>query len=271
MAFDEKWESRPKKIARDASGTQCTLIFVLTGHGNDDIAAKTELLANVPATYDGLYFHEVSSFERTGNDVWEAACLYKNQEPDACVISFDTSGGTQHVTQSLETISRTAFAGKTAPNFNGAVGVTHDDVEGCDIRIRGLQFSITETYDISWLTFARVQLLYLMTTTVNDRLWKGFARGECQFLGAQGSGKLTDKLEVTFNFLGSPNITFSYEDSTTGAHNIAKEGHHYIWCRYEDDDDDMAKARIKSPVAVYVERFYEYTNFNNLGITCGDS
>jgi hypothetical protein len=44
-------------------------------------------------------------------------------------FAFDTSGGTQHITQSLATIASYAATG-TPPNFGGAVGVTHDSVEG---------------------------------------------------------------------------------------------------------------------------------------------
>ena len=47
---------------------------------------------------------------------------------------------------------------------------------------------------------------------------------------------------------------------------IAKKGREYLWVRYEDTEDDTAKALVKRPVAVYVERVYDEGNFADLGI-----
>ncbi len=39
-----------------------------------------------------------------------------------------------------------------------------------------------------------------------------------------------------------------------------------MWVRYEDSEDATAKALVKKPVAVYVEKVYEYGDFSGLGI-----
>lgn len=46
----------------------------------------------------------------------------------------------------------------------------------------------------------------------------------------------------------------------------AKEGWHYLWVRYEDDEDATARTLIKKPRAVYVEQVYYYGDFSLLGI-----
>jgi hypothetical protein len=53
---------------------------------------------------------------------------------DVDVAKQMADGGTQHITQSLATIQKYAAAG-TAPDFGGAIGVTHDSVEGVDITV----------------------------------------------------------------------------------------------------------------------------------------
>ena len=47
---------------------------------------------------------------------------------------------------------------------------------------------------------------------------------------------------------------------------IDKEGWHYLWVRFADDEDNAAKTLIKKPIAAYVERVYEYGSFAGLGI-----
>ncbi len=39
-----------------------------------------------------------------------------------------------------------------------------------------------------------------------------------------------------------------------------------MWVRYADAEDAVAKAIIKKPVAVYVEKVYEEGDFSTLGI-----
>ena len=48
-------------------------------------------------------------------------------------FSFETSGGTQHITQSLGTVGAWAAPGLIPPNFHGAIGVGKDSIDGVDI------------------------------------------------------------------------------------------------------------------------------------------
>lgn len=47
---------------------------------------------------------------------------------------------------------------------------------------------------------------------------------------------------------------------------ISKKGWEYLWVRYVDAEDAAAKAFVKKPQAVYVERVYEEGDFSGLGI-----
>ncbi|MCK4625174.1 MAG: hypothetical protein KAV00_07685, partial [Phycisphaerae bacterium] len=48
--------------------------------------------------------------------------------------------------------------------------------------------------------------------------------------------------------------------------NINKKGWEYMWVRYADAEDAAAKAIVKKPVAVYIEKVYEDGDFSTLGI-----
>jgi hypothetical protein len=47
---------------------------------------------------------------------------------------------------------------------------------------------------------------------------------------------------------------------------IVKRGWEYLWVRYEYSVDATAKALVKNPLAVYIEKVYEEDNFADLGI-----
>lgn len=47
---------------------------------------------------------------------------------------------------------------------------------------------------------------------------------------------------------------------------ISKKGWEYLWVRYVDAEDAVAKAIVKKPQAVYVESVYEQGDFSDLGI-----
>ena len=64
----------------------------------------------------------------------------------------------------------------------------------------------------------------------------------------------------TFRFAASPNRT----EITVGEFpGVSKKGPEYMWVRYADAP---AKAIVKEPVAVYVEKVYEEGDFAGLGI-----
>ena len=178
-------------------------------------------------------------------------------------FSFDTGGGTQHITQSIQTINKYAPPGKTAPDFKGAVGVTHDNVEGVDITIPVYNFSETHYLDDAVVTPSYRGTLFNLTGKVNNDSFKGMAAGECLFLGASGSKRGSDDWEITFRFAASPNKTGLTVGEITG---IDKKGWEYMWVRYADSEDTAAKAIVKKPVAAYIEKVYDEGDFSQLGI-----
>jgi hypothetical protein len=258
----EKFESR--------AGDRKSLDLIYSISGTDsDATARTEMLSAAPGFHDGLKrLDESAHVEPVGNNLWQGTVRYEKQEPTPASVgessfTFDTGGGTQHITQSLSTVGSYAPAGNTPPNFGGAIGVTHDSVEGVDITVPVYTFTETHIIAASTVNNTYKGNLFRLTGRVNNAGFKGTAAGECLFLGAAGSKRGTDDWEITFRFAASPNRT----DLAVGDITVAsKKGWEYLWVRYADAEDAGAKMLIKKPVAAYVEKVYEEDNFALLGI-----
>ncbi len=264
IVVEEKFDSRVSTAGQSPS---VELRYIVFGT-SDDLAAKAELASESPSTYDGLPRQSIQ-IEPLANDIWEGTVRYgeeQQSEPPQTgesSFAFDTGGGTQHITHSRSTVGTYAPAGVTAPNFQGAIGVTENGVDGVDITIPVYQFSETHYLADAVVTPAYKGTLFGLTGKVNSAGFKGLAAGECLFLGASGAKRGDEDWEITFRFAGSPNVTGLAVGPITG---IAKKGWEYLWVRYADVEDTGAKMLVKRPISAYVEQVYESGNFAALGI-----
>lgn len=257
ITIDEKFDSREATISEDPS---TELLYVVQGT-DDDALVKSLVFATSPAIYAGLV-RESYSVKPLGGGVWECAVQYSEIESDS-QFTFDTGGGTQHIAQSLQTVGGYAAAGEVAPDFQGAIGVNDDQVQGTDITVPVYNFTETHYIDDSLVTGGYKATLFSLTGRVNNAGFKGFAAGEVLFLGASGAKRGFDDWEITFRFAASPNVSGLSLGSING---INKEGWQYLWVRFSDDEDASSSTLIKKPIAAYVEQVYEYGNFAGLGI-----
>lgn len=261
VTVTEKWESREQSAGEQPS---VDLRFLVVGTP-DDIAAHSELIAQTPTTYNGLV-RQSTHLERIAEEAWEGSVRYGPYEPPQTgdsSFSFDTGGGTQHITQSLGTAGAWGAAGIFPPNFHGAIGATQDSIDGVDITVPVYNFNETHYIDPVFVTGAYKAALFYLTGTVNNGGFRGFAAGEVLFLGAAGSVRGQEHWEITYRFAASPNVVGLSVGSIGG---IAKRGWDYLWVRYADVEDSAAKMLVKRPLAVYVEQVYPFTNFAGLGI-----
>ena len=274
LSFTEKLDSR-KWVTGDNPSVE--LVYILTGT-SDDVSAKTLATNSTAATYQGLVRQSIEVQPEwvdtnTTDGSWIVTVRYGLKTPPVVGqtrIKFSTTGGTQHVTQSRSTVNRYAPAGKTAPDFKGAIGVTHDAVEGVDIAAPVFKFQVSKIFasegapslgDLYNLTAKVNSGTFTVTDTVTGRSIT-LAAGECLFEGAQDGGDREDgSFELQFDFAGSPNRTGITVGSITG---IVKKGWEYLWVRYADSEDAAAKAIVKRPVAAYVEQLFESGDFSAL-------
>lgn len=262
----EKFESR---LVTTGANPSVELRYAIRGT-NDDVEARDALVAESPALYDpwggGLLFlpRDTVSIQPVGDLLWEGIVRYGNvPQTNQSIFSFDTGGGAQHITQSLANVARYAPAGQTAPNFKGAIGVTADSVEGVDITVPIYHFAETHYLADAAVTPAYKLTLFTLTGKVNNAAFKGFAAGECLFLGAAGTKRGQGDWEIGYRFAASPNVTGMTVGDISG---IDKKGWEYLWVRYADAEDAVAKALVKKPMAAYVEQVYPYGDLSALGI-----
>lgn len=227
----------------------------------DDSEAETALYATVPSTYSGLELDSVNADPVAGK-IWKGYARYI-RPVGTSEYTFDTGGGSTKITQSIATIASYAPTGLTAPDFQGAIGVTEDKVEGADIVSPQYQFTETHVFADAAVTSSYKIALARLTGRVNDDTFRGFAAGEVLFLGATGSKRGDENWSITFRFSVSPNATGLTVGTITG---IDKKGWEYLWMRYADFEHAAANAIVKRPIAAYVEQVYVTDDFTDLGI-----
>jgi len=260
--ISESYLSRPFTIAR-SSGRE--LIFDVMGTADEE-EVRSLILSEAPPVYLGLTLESVAGDPVwvdtfAGDGLWKGTARYIYPQSDD-EFTFDTSGGTAKITQSFAT-TRYAPAGGEAPDFDGAINVSEDRVEGVDITIPAYAFSETHRIAATLVDTSYKMLLMSLTGTTNDAPFKGLAEGEGLFMGAAGTRRGDSDYSVTFRFLGSPNVTGMTIGTIDG---IDKKGWEYLWVRYGDFEDSTAIALVKRPVAVYVEQVYRPGDWSGLGI-----
>ena len=265
ITVTEKFDSRP---AADGDNPSAELKYVVEGT-SDEQQALAAIESDTPATYAGL-LRQTWSVEPVGDgsSYWEGVVRYGQmnagpKEVGESVFSFDTGGGTTHITQAKEHVQDYFFEGDAAPDFQGAIGVTRDSVEGCDIVVPVYNWSETHYLASATVTGPYKAALFALTGKTNDAAFKGFAAGEVLFLGASGSQRGDESWEITFRFAASPNVTGLVIGELTG---VDKKGWEYLWVRYEDAEDSDAKCIVKRPTSVHVERVYDAGDYADLGI-----
>lgn len=244
-----------------------TLRYMIFGEASDT-AARSLVEATVPSSYLGLNFNGYT-ITPLGNGIWDVSAAYGLLSPnDYTIWDFDSSGSTTHITQSLVTVARYPVA--TAPNFQGAIGVSSDGVAGVDIVTAKFDFGAKRSLPASSMTGTYVGYLIDYTGTVNNATWTitpfggnsiVFAAGEVLYLGAQVSTKNATQVEVSLKFSAIRNQTGLSVGSITG---IAKKGWEHLWVQYVDDEN--ASSIIKRPISAHVERVYRTSTFTNLGV-----
>jgi hypothetical protein len=253
---------------------------------DDDLTLHTEVSAQVMAA---LYYWQYpgSTVQLTienytvsylGDKCWQVTLNYEktgaddDEEPEPLrrTRSFDTGGGTRHMTQAIA--ERGYSQSGNAPNQKKAIGVDDDRVAGVDVVEPALQWS--ESYDVpaAYVTAAYIKSVSDATGTTNDATFRTFARGEVLFVGCSGTQEWDEKKgdgpwTLTYKFVRSPNAG---SGETLPAlevgdiDNIEKRGHEYLWVRYESDVD--SGTLLKKPRHVYVNQVYRETDFGQLGI-----
>lgn len=260
------------------NGSSIEFLYVVLGTQSEITAANGALLI-APLAYlvndEWLVRQEVTPTP-TGPDSWDVSVRFgpederrsqEKPEPGTWHFSFDTTGGTHKITQSLENLWRgERSAQNPAPDLLGAIGYDGKKVQGVEIVVPKLEFSITAYYRPQAVTTAFMADVARATSKVNEHPWLGFAAGEILFLGGTGQGDIplvngqrVKPIGVTFKFAASENRqNFKVGEITVPS----KKGWEYLWVKYEKVED--AGFVFPIPVHAYVEKIYEEISFRQL-------
>lgn len=272
----DAFESLERTGSIDLVGTSTTTTRTYTVSGAaDEDAALAAVLDIAPSTVGSL-LPRTFDVNELGPQIWSVAIKYdwpnvNSSTPDVGdeTFSFDTGGATQLITQTrfTQTTYNSSGAMGTDP-FGKALNVTIDSegktsVEGLEIGLPALSFQIRRRFANADLTFGYLRTLVLASFSTNNATFRGFAAGEVLFTHASGSQSTDGDPEITFNFIGSPNLTGLTIGDIAG---ISKKGHEYLWVYSAPKPDVSNLLVIPRPKYVSVSQIYESSNFGAFGI-----
>lgn len=248
-----------------------TRAYRAAGYADAD-AAETAVLAFAPTTQDGFPLTSVNIEDGEALGVYEARLTWGNSSGTPLtmsdpVVSGTTIGGTEHITHGAHVADYPAAA---EPQFPGAINVSENGVDGMDIPTRAYSFEETHLLADADFTTAYQQVLFALSNSVNNGVFRGFQAGELRFAGVTwrsiGSGAAR-QWEVTYKFEASPNRTgleFGRVGGSGGVTGVDKKGWEHVWLRCEEEVTGTIVN--KKVVSAHVRMPFEYGNFALLEI-----
>ena len=263
----ERWDSR--NGSESTEDGESDLVFIIAGAA-DEREATNLALTEAPVYWflpSGRFIvQQNTAWEIQEGDLYAITIHYGAQKPREAGdfdFSFDTTGYTKKLTQSLRTVQRKAPAGQTAPDMKGAINVTDSSVDGVDVQSSGFKWTETHYLPIEACTFAYGDLLEELTGKRNSSPFRGKPKDAVIFRGAQGGKKDENTAVVTYHFESGKHATGLTVNTITG---IDKKAWDYLWVRYAETEDGVAKMLVRRPIAAYVEEVTEAADFAQLGI-----
>lgn len=251
---------------------------------DDDVTVRIAVAQSSPVVLDlfldgtNIIYRQSIDPNPLGGGVWDVFVSYSTVFPaNESSFTFETGGGTAHIERGRGTQSaywNPALVDK-APDTFGVIGFDGESIAGTDIPVPVYHFAETHYFPPTLITGAYKSLLSILTGAVNNATFRDFDRGEVMYLGAGGSKRGAGDWEITFQFAASPNSDklvslgidpLTIPGITQPQEEIDKLGWDYLWVRYEDSTDDVAKKLVKRPLAAYVDRVSYFADFSYLGI-----
>lgn len=291
----ELHDGRSEQWADNSGDESSVEVPYLVSGAADEAAALAAVRSAVPLAERGLIRKSIEFSERVSDTIWKARVRYatpkpgdsQNGEAPEPVISYDTTGATQHITQSRSSVSygtpkhlklilkpedewadpnepewdTEEIPADNPPDLQNAIGYDGERVNGIDVPVR--KFEWQETHYLTDAQFNPVAF-YALKDCVNSDKFRGKDPGTVLFQGftSQRRGRQANDLwEVTFKFAWQPNES-NLMIGKIGP--VNKKGWEYLDIVYTDDVQDQF--RLRRPRYVYVHTLYETAMFVTLGI-----
>ncbi len=244
--------------SHSGKSTGDTYVYVATRGGSVDPAAAADaLLAYYKSNHKDLIPHLQIDGEYINDKHALVTTAINKTKIDP--VSFNTTGATTHINQSLVTRGVYPAPGKVAPNYRGAIGVSDSGVAGVDITIPAFEFSVRKKFE--FVSTEYLLAMVAMTGRVNSQPWSIFAPGETLFLGGEGGEDEQNWVDVTYHFAARPNEIGLTIGNIAG---VSKRGWDYLWVKH--GEEVIGDRVLQVPEAAYVEQVYPEANFAALGI-----
>lgn len=187
-------------------------------------------------------------------------------------FSFTTGGGTTRIFTSKETLQsfgRTLPGGgvEEAPDMKKLIGLPlgGGEIQGCEVYSPRMEFSVSQQF--TKLSVGYILRLMATTAKTNKKPFRGCARGEVLFLGADGHFKSGDtpwqiagRFGYSRNQIPEPFGDIHFE--------IPIPGWAYIWFQFQTNTQEInvpgigvRKVMVQEPVFCFVERVYDEEDF----------
>jgi len=266
----ERWDTRSGSEGPKSGSLEIVYVVADAIDENDAcqaVAAEAPLSVTLPR--GRLVVFQGFDWEPADGDLWHITSKYGDVEPREegdFDFSFDTTGGTYKRTQAIQNKANYAHpdSPNPAPDYGGAIAVTDQGVEGCDVPGRSFKWTETHTMPLAVIAFtAYSSILEALTGTKNAAQFRGRPAHSVIFHGAQGGKKDAETAEVTFSFEAGENITAGtfgvFED-------VDKEAWDFIWFGYEEKEDDDAKKLVRKAISCHVEEVVPEADWDAMGI-----
>lgn len=208
------------------------------------------------ATPFGVLYRGDINTDQVYYNQWDVEVEYITRPKDigTWTAEIDLTGGTEHITHSLESIANYGSGGaSTAPNFKQAIGVENDDVRGVDIPASGGRLTVEFTHPSGIFNLAYAKYLGGLVNYVNSGPWLNWIRGEVRFLGPRGRISSDSQSTVIYMFeLNSTRFNFTVGDITV----TEKEGWDVAWTLNQRTTSTVSGVTypVVQPQFVYIER-----------------
>jgi len=264
--------NKPRDISLNSDEYSAEVTYIVRGDVDeiaDEIDVKNYVLGNVPLFYDYILYDSIESITRLNDQYYEVVVSYKGiateEEEDVEApksrLTFNTTGGTQHISHGLSLVAK--YGDKSSDITSAAINFDGEKVNGVDITIPIFNFTQTVTLKDSTVTDRFLENIEKSTGKINSSSFKWFNKHEVLFLGASGSqGGEEGDWEITYSFSASRTL----KNLTFGEIKVPeKKGWDYLWVQYQETEDPKKKTIVPKAIAVYIDKVYEDTSFNNLG------
>lgn len=235
-------------------------------------------LAHNPEFYRGLARRSITRRSLGAADAWLVTVEYSTgQGFTPATRAFRVGAAPVKITQSLNTRFRRTAADVdgdgnptpgvgSAPDHQGAIGISDDGVQGCD-KVVGVM-SWSKTVQRAACSDAYIRTLSNLVGKTNNAPFYGYPAYTLMYMGCEPSEAKDVLLGGTLSIW---NLTHTFDHAETRV-NIGvgglvvpeKRGHEYVWFEYKPAVN--GGARVQRPVAAYVEEVAGSGNFELIGI-----